>query len=384
VRILLVNWQDRLNPLAGGAEVHLHEIFGRLVRRGHQVTLLASGWSRVRAQETIDGFEVYRVGRRYTFGLHAPRAGRQLLARGRYDVVVEALNKVPTFAPAWSAVPVVLIVHHLFGASAFQEAMLPVAAATWLLERPLPRVYRGVPAQAISQSTAADLVARGLDRDDIRVIYPGVDLEFFTPASPPARAERPTFLYVGRLRRYKRIDLVIRAIARLRERGCDAELLVAGRGEGERALRRLATRLAVNDRVRFLGYVSEERKRDLLRSAWANVFLSPKEGWGITNIEAAACGTPVVASDSPGLRESVVHGRTGVLVPQGDLGALADALEQLARRRELVESYGRNALAFSRAFSWDAAAATTENHLLEIARARGAAAPRLRVGQGTE
>ena len=66
--------------------------------------------------------------------------------------------------------------------------------------------------------------------------------------------------------------------------------------------------------------MSEARKIDLLRRAWANVFPSPKEGWGITVVEAAACGTPSLASDSPGLRDSVRHGETGFLVPHGDVG----------------------------------------------------------------
>jgi glycosyltransferase involved in cell wall biosynthesis len=376
VKILLVNWQDRLNPMAGGAETHLHEIFGRLVARGHRVTLVASGWRGAAEHDHIDGIEVHRVGGRYTFSMYAPRAARWHLARERYDLVVEALNKVPTFAPLWSRCPVVLLVHHLFGVSAFQEAFVPVAAATWLLERPLPRAYRGIPAQAISRSTADDLVERGLRRSDLRVIYPGVELGFFTPSPLPTRAEPPTFVYIGRLRRYKRVDLILRALALLDRASCPARLLIAGRGEWEPRLRRLAARLGVEDRVAFLGFVSEEQKRDLLRAAWANVFVSPKEGWGITNIEAAACGTPTIASDSPGLRESVVDGRTGMLVPHGDVPALAAALETLARDRARVDALGREALAFSRGFSWDRAADETEAHLLEVvARSRTVASP---------
>jgi glycosyltransferase involved in cell wall biosynthesis len=366
VKILLVNWQDRLNPLAGGAETHLHEIFGRLAARGHEVTLLCSGWPEALGFEILDGMRVYRVGRRYTFGLHAPRAGKQLLLREPFDLVVEALNKVPTFSPTWSRAPIVLIVHHLFGSSAFQEARLPLATATWLLERPLPRVYRRIPVQAISHSTADDLVKRGLRREDVRVIHPGVDLNYFSPPSAPQRSDLPTFVYVGRLKRYKRVDLILRALALLREIHPEVRFLIAGRGAWEPHLRQLARRLGVAEQVRFLGFVTEEEKRDLMRSAWANVFVSPKEGWGITNIEAAACGTPTIASDSPGLRESVVHEQTGLLVPYGDIGALAEALARFAADRALVERFGRNATEFAQSFTWDATAAATEDHLLEI------------------
>jgi glycosyltransferase involved in cell wall biosynthesis len=112
--------------------------------------------------------------------------------------------------------------------------------------------------------------------------------------------------------------------------------------------------------------VTEERKRELMRACWATVQPSPKEGWGITNVEAAACGTPTIASDSPGLRESVLHGRTGVLYPHGDVGALADAMERLARDPSLVARYGAEARRFAEGFTWENAADRTEAHLAEV------------------
>jgi glycosyltransferase involved in cell wall biosynthesis len=366
VNILLINWQDRRNPLAGGAEIHLHEIFGRLVRRGHRVTLLASGWPGAPARDEVDGIDVVRVGSRYSFGVSAVRAGRKLLQRERFDLVVEALNKVPVFTPAWSRVPTVLIVHHLFGSSAFQEAPLPIASATWLLERPVPRVYRGVPVQAISHSTADDLVARGLRGEDIEVIHPGVDLEFYRPSLADPRYDAPTFLYLGRLKRYKRVDLVLHAVAAVRRSGVDARLIVAGRGEQEAELRFLAAELEMGTAIQFAGFVDEEKKRTLFRRCWANVFVSPKEGWGITNLEAAACGTATIASDSPGLRESVVHETTGILVPHGNVEALAGAIRRLACDRTTANEFGRGAAFFAQRFAWDAAADRTESHLASI------------------
>ena len=366
MKLLVVNWQDRLNPQSGGAEIHVHETFGRLAARGHRVVLLASGWDGAPPRVELDGMEVHRVGGRHTFSAVAPGYYRRALAAERFDGVVEALNKVPLFTPRWTGRPNVLLVHHLFGTTAFREASFPVAAATWLLERPIGRVYRGTPTQAISRSTADDLVARGLRREDVRVIYPGVDLGFYTPDASVGRAAEPTFLYLGRLRRYKGVQLVLRAMAGLRDRGTAVRLLVGGKGDYEPALRRLASELRIEDRVEFLGFVTEERKRELLRTVWANVYPSPKEGWGITNLEAAGCGTPSVASDSPGLRESVVDGRTGILVPHGDVAALAGALGELARSPERVARLGAQALDFSRGFTWDRTADETEAHLQSV------------------
>lgn len=368
MKLLVVNWQDRLNPQAGGAEIHVHETFGRLAARGHRVSLLVSGWEGAAERERLDGMDVHRIGGRHTFGALAPGYYRRHLAGQRFDAVVEALNKVPTFSPLWAGRPVVLLVHHLFGATAFREASFPLAAATWLLERPIGAVYRRVPAQAISRSTAEDLVARGLHASEIRVIHPGVELGFYAPVPDPAaaRCPEPTFLYLGRLRRYKGIHFVLRAVAALRDRGTEVRLLVGGKGDHEPDLRRLAGELRLDDRVEFLGFVSEERKRELFRTVWANVFPSPKEGWGITNLEAAACGTPTVASDSPGLRESVLDGRTGLLVPHGDVSALAAALESLARDPARVEALGREAQDFASQFTWDRTAGETEAHLLAV------------------
>lgn len=359
MKLLVVNWQDRRNPQAGGAEIHLHETFGRIAALGHQVTMLTSGWSGAAAREELDGIDVHRTGSRYTFSLAAPRYYRSRLAGERHDLVVEALNKVPLFTPLWSRSPVAVVVHHLFGATAFREAPAPVAAATWLLERPLPAVYRGIPVQAISESTAGDLVARGLSRRDIAVIHPGVDLGFFTRGEGRSRSSVPTFLYLGRLKKYKRVDLLLRASAELARRGVRHRVLIAGTGDHEPRLRALAGRLGIAPTVEFLGRVTEPRKRDLFREVWANIFASPKEGWGITNIEAAACGTPTIASDSPGLRESVAAGVSGILVPHGDVASLADAMRSLATDPARVEQLGRGAMEFAGSFGWDAKAAET-------------------------
>lgn len=367
MKILVLNWQDLANPQSGGAEIHLHEIFGRLAQRGHEVTLLCSGWPGARPRAENSGMLIHRAGGRNTFSLAAPRYYRRHLAQTPWDVVVEDLNKVPLFTPYWVRRPLVLLVHHLFGATAFREASAPFAAATWLLERPIPRVYRGMPAQAVSESTADDLVQRGLRRGDIRIIHNGVDLGFFSPDPHAERFAEPTFLYVGRLKRYKRIDLAVQAVALLRDRGVRARLLIAGRGDEEPRLRAQVEALGVADRVAFEGFVTEERKRELLRAVWATVLPSPKEGWGITNVEAAACGTPAVVADSPGLRESVIHGQTGLIVPYGDAPKLADALASLAAAPGEMARLGAAARRFAEGFSWERSADLTEAHLAEVA-----------------
>ncbi len=368
LRVLVVNWQDRENPQAGGAETHLHEIFGRLAGRGHDVTLLVSGWPDCEPVVELDGMRVHRTGGRYTFSLAAPRYYRSHLREASFDVVVEDLNKVPLFTPAWMGAPVALLVHHLFGATAFQEASAPLAAATWLLERPVPRVFSGCPVVAVSRSTREDLIRRGLDGDDIEVIPNGVDLRRHAPDPAVKRYKDPTVLYLGRLKKYKRVDLVLRAVAALAARGRRVRLLVAGKGDHLPALQALASRLEVKHDVEFLGWVDDDRKVELFRRSWVHVLTSPNEGWGISNMEAAACGTATVSSDAPGLRESVVDGRTGFLVPHGDVGALAGRIGAVLEDPGLRDRLGGAARAFAAGFSWESSADATEEFLRRVVR----------------
>jgi glycosyltransferase involved in cell wall biosynthesis len=372
VRILLVNWNDRANPHAGGAEIHLHELFGRMAAWGHEVQLVASGWPGGAPRAELDGIRVRRVGGRHSFALLGGGAVRRALAERAYDVVVEDVNKLPLFLPTLTRLPFVAIVPHLFGTTAFAEASWPVAAVVWAAEQRVPRVYRRAAFHAISESTRDDLIRRGVARERIDVIYPGVDAVWYCPDDATPRAERPTFLYVGRLKRYKGVEIALRALAAARRTRSDLTLEIAGQGDDRRRLERLAAALGLGDAVRFLGFVSDEEKRRLLRRAWAVVFPSPKEGWGMSNVEAAACGTPALASDSPGLRESVRHGLTGYLVPHGDAGALAERMLALAADPGLVGRLGRGARAFAEGLSWEAAARATEAQLQRVIARPGA------------
>ena len=363
MRILVLNWQDIRNPQAGGAELHLQEIFSRIVRRGHAVDLLCSSWPGASQRENLDGIEVHRIGTRHSFPFLAHGHYKEKLARNDYDVIIEDLNKIPLYTPQWGLKKLVVLVHHLFGATVFREASAPLAAAVWLSEQPLGLLYRRVPFEAVSNSTAEDLVARGIPRGSIRVIYNGVDSLRLTPDSSE-RSETPLFVYLGRLKKYKRVDLVIRAFADLHVPV--ATLEIAGTGDYRASLEGLVKSLGLSDRVRFLGFIPEEEKIHLLRRAWASTLASPKEGWGISNLEAAACGTPVIAANSPGIRESVIDGETGFLVPTDDPQAMTAAMRGLVQSPDLVETLGVAARRFAEKFTWDRAANDTLAHLEEL------------------
>lgn len=367
MNLLVVNWQDLRNPQAGGAEIHLFELCRRLAARGHRIRLVCSGFAGGRAVETYDGIEVHRSGGRHSFTLTAPGAIRRAARAEPPDVVIDDVNKLPLYAPLHTSRPVYAIVPHLFGTTAFQEAPWPMAATVWFAERFIPSCYRRAWFHAISESTRDDLVKRGVPQDRIAVVHPGVDAVHYAPLPGGRRHEPPRLVYLGRLKRYKGVEFLLRAMA-LALVECPALTLdVAGTGDDRARLEDLARSLGIAHAVRFLGFVDESAKLALLREAVANVFPSPKEGWGITVMEAAACGTPSIASDAPGLRDSVRDGLTGLLVPHGDPAALSHAILRVAREPALVERLGSAARQHALEHSWEVAADVVETHLRDLA-----------------
>lgn len=370
MNLLVVNWQDLRNPHAGGAEIHLFELFTRLAARGHRVRLVCSGFPGAPATEIVDGIEVHRSGDRHSFALVGRAAVRRALAVEQPDVVVDDVNKLPLYVPTLTDRPVYAIIPHLFGTTAFQEVSWPMAATVWAAEQLIPWAYRRAWFHAISDSTRDDLVARGIPRERIAVVYPGVDATRFTPDATVPRGDPPRFVYVGRLKRYKGVEHLIRALAIARVTRPELSLDIAGSGDDRPRLETLARELGQGEAVRFLGFVSEAEKLALLRRAVANVFPSPKEGWGITVMEAAACGTPSIASDAPGLRDSVRDGETGLLVPHGEAEALARTMLALAGDPARVAALGVAGRQHAVRLSWDAAADRVEAHLADLAAGR--------------
>jgi glycosyltransferase involved in cell wall biosynthesis len=350
--LFILNERDHANPLTGGAEVHLFELFGRLADRGFPITLVCAGYPGAAPTDRERGIEIRRVGNRYTFYLRGPALFRRL-ARAHHGpaLLVENLCKLPFYGPLYSPIPVLAIVHHLFGITAFAQVSAPVAAVTYLTELGIPRVYRRVAMIAVSPSTRDDLVVRGVPAANVVVIPNGLDHTLY---SPNGGRPGPVILSLGRVEPYKRIDVIVDAMPRILATIPDARLLIVGRGEATPALERQVARLGLGAHVTLRGFVDEAEKVALYRGARVFVNPSEKEGWGLTVLEANACGTPVVASDSPGLRDSVRHDRTGFLVPHGDVAACADAVIRILRDDDTWRRLREGALAWAADFRWDA------------------------------
>ena len=369
MRILVLNERDLEHPASGGAETHVHEVFRRLVARGHSVTELVSSFPDAARRSERDGVQIERIGSAPLYYARAALTCALRTRTGAVDVVVECLNKMPYLAPRYAARPVVGLCHHLFGETAFEQAAWPIAAAVWTAERAIPATYRHSEIVAISESTRIDLVERGVDPRRVDVQLPGIRKPDVLPYAIASRV--PLVVYVGRLEAYKRIDVLLEAVAHLAASHPGVQLAIIGRGGERPALEARAAELGIADRAVFTGFVSDAERDRFLAQARVCVCPSLKEGFGLTVIEANAVGTPNVATDAPGLRDTVRDGETGFLVPAGDAKALADRIGRLLTDDALAERMSEAALAWSRQFDWESSAEAMERSLTHAAPETG-------------
>jgi len=326
--VVIVAWRDIASPQAGGSELLVDQLAAGLTGQGDRVTLLCGGPS------ATHSYDVVRSGGAYSQFLGAPFAYWRRLRD--CDVVVEVCNGMPFLAPLWSRKPIVCMVNHVHTDLWPLRFRPPLSTAGQFLEqRVMPRLHRRNLVLTVSESTARELEALGVSRQRIRMLTNGA-----APAGPPVpRSAEPLFLALGRLAEYKRIDLLLRLWDRVRP-VTGGRLLVVGDGPQRGYLESIA-----GPGVSFTGRVSEEDKHRLLSAAWLLLHPAQIEGWGIVVTEAALRGTPAVGFDVPGLRDSVEHGRTGVLARSEAEFASAWAALALdpARRAALGEAARRRA-----------------------------------------
>ena len=352
--LLAVNFRDPAHPEAGGAELHLEHVLHAALGRGWRVTWLASSFPGAAPEADNRGMRIVRRGSWWNFNLLVPGILRREFSGASVpDRIVEDINKAPCLLPWFTRTPVSVIVPHLFCTTVFREANPLVGCYVLALEALIPHAYRGCPFLAISESTRDDLVARGVPATAVSVVHCGIDHERYRPDAASPKAARPTLVFVGRLRRYKGLYWVLRSLPAVLGRVPELKLEIVGDGPHAAALRALVARLELAHSVEFLGHLPGPEKVARLRAAWAVVQPSPKEGWGLTVMEASACGTAVVASDAPGLRDSVRDQETGLLVPYADDRALADALARVLTDEALRERLARAGVAWAARFRWE-------------------------------
>ena len=378
---------------AGGQNLHVAELASALVRQGHEVTVYTRRDDRRAATRVRcpGGFDVVPVPAGPPIRLDKDELAPFMPAFGRWlrrrwvsgrpppDVVHAHfwMSGVAAHeATAGLGIPVVLTFHALGSVKRRHQGSADTSPPQRIaVERRLAVTSDRVVAQCDDE--VRELADLDVPASQVVVIPSGVDLDRFTPTGPRT-GRRPgvgRIMSVGRLVPRKGFDDLVRALPAVG----DAELLiVGGPPEGPDAdpeamrLRRLAADLGLTDRVRLLGAVDRDAMPSWYRSADVVACTPWYEPFGLTPLEAMACGRPVVAYAVGGLAESVEPGVTGVHVPPGDVDGLATALRDLLADPRRRERYGRAALARARTrYSWDTTAADLAAVYAEVAADRG-------------
>ena len=351
IRILIFNWRDIKHRFAGGAEAYIHEMAKHWVNDGNKVTIFCGNDNLHKGEDTIDGIEIVRRGGAYTVYFFAV-IYYLFKFSGKYDLIIDCENGIPFFTPLYVRKPIILVIHHIHQDVINKYLRFPLNKIAALLESKfMPWLYKNKKIVTVSRSSKDEILKLGFtNEENIEIIYNGASLS--KDENIIHKTGHPSFLYLGRLQEYKNIDVAIIAFARVVKIHKNARLKIVGFGESYLKLKKLAKRLNVSESIEFLGKVSEIEKVKLFSEAWVVLQPSQIEGWGITVIEANACGTTVIASRVHGLRDSVIDGRTGILVESGDIFGFATAMERLISDPELRLSLSREAYLWSKSFSW--------------------------------
>ena len=365
MRILILNWRDIKNPMAGGAEVLTDEIAKRLVIQGHRVTLFTSSFSGASAHENLDGVTVIRRGQwwnvqvwaffYYVFSFH-----------NSTDIIIDEVHWFPFFSVLYARKKTVLLVCEVARRFFFRLFPYPLAFAGRAIEKFYFFLNRSVPVLTISLSTKHDLIEEGIDEEHITVLPMGLTVP--TRTKYHAKEIATTLLFVGRLHPLKGVVDAIEAFALIRHDLPSAKLWIIGAGTAPyvEILRRRIDQLKLTNHVQLLGYLQEKDKFERYQKAHLLIVPSFHEGWGLVVAEAASQGTPSVAYNTAGLRDVIVDGVTGVLVGSNTPGGLATAAVELLKNKKEYRQLQQAGMWRTKEMSWDKTATSVLTVLQSI------------------
>lgn len=368
LRILMLNWRDMHHPEAGGAEKYLVTVAHGLAAKGHEVIFRTAGYPGAVPDEVVDGVRYVRRGGR--LGIYPRALASHAVDRYHPDIIVDVQNGVPYLSPLTFRGPIMNLIHHV------HKEQWPVlfgprlSRVGWWLESTLaPAVYRKTSYVTVSEATKRELVGLGIAAERIAVIQNGTDV---VPSDGVHRTTHPSIVTVGRLVPQKRVEFALHAVSDLAQEFPDLTLDVVGSGWWLPQLEELAHELGIEQRVTFHGHVSDAEKHRLMASAWVHAFPSLKEGWGLVVVEAGTHGTPTVAfTEAGGPKDSIVAGRTGLLVDGGQ-DDFTGAIRRLIADTDLRREMSRAVSDWVRQFQWDETIERWERTLLaEVSRHHG-------------
>ena len=346
-RVHVLAWRDLDDADAGGSEVHADEVMRRWADLGLDVLHRTSFADGLPSEADRNGYRVVRRGSRYT--VFGRTVVSELTRRmGPYDALVEIWNGVPWFSPVWCRRPRVTVLHHIHGPMWDQMLPGPLGPAGRFLESKLaPPFYRRGLTVTGAETSRDELIEVGFRPDRVIAVPYGVDPRF-SPGG--TRTEYPSVVAVGRLAPVKRFDRVIDAVVAARPLVPGLTATIVGRGPLAADLQARIDAAGAGTYIRLAGRVDDAELIDLYRSSWLVTSGSIAEGWGLSLTEGAGCGTPALATDIRGHRNSVLDGRSGVLVPPERLGT---TMAELLNDRNRLDRLAAGARDWGASLTWE-------------------------------
>lgn len=357
MEILLLNWKDIKHPNVGGAEIIIYELAKRMVKDGHGVTWFCRNFIYAKGEGEYDGIKIVRRGNLATMYLRALLYYWSL--KKKPDLVVDMSNTIYWQTPLWVLQSKKAAYLNQMAKEVFDYEFPKILSILGnIVERLQYLTYRKTPFISYSQSTKEDLIAVGIPGKNIKVFSLGLDHARYKPGK---KAKYPFFICVSRLVKMKRTDLVIEAMQDVVKKHPEAKLVIVGYGYDRKRLELLRNYLGLeknvifhDENILFFDKNVKDEKVKVMQAAWALVFPSVKEGWGMTVTECAACGTPTIATNVTGLQDSVIDGKTGILISKNpSQEEIAGEMIRLIEDENLRKRLSKNAIAYARKFTWE-------------------------------
>jgi len=353
-RILWLTWKDKKHPQAGGAEIVNEELAKRLVDDGYEVKFIVGGWSGAVQKESIDGYEVIRLGGRWTSYVKAFIYYKKYL-QGWADLVIDEINTIPFFAKLYVKERNILFIHQLCRQIWFYQMFFPLNFIGYLIEPLYLRLLSDRQVITISNSTKKDLLKHGFKSDNIQIITEGIEIEPVIKLNKIAKYSNPTILSLGSIRAMKRTMDKLEAYNLAKKYIPNLQFVVAGDSNdpyGKKFLRELEKSDYKKD-IQYLGKVSIEKKIELMRQSHIILVTSVKEGWGLIVTEANSQGTPAIVYGVDGLRDSVIDYQTGIVCNTNRPQVLADNIVNLLTDEKLYAKLRKNGYKLSKSINFN-------------------------------
>jgi glycosyltransferase involved in cell wall biosynthesis len=353
-KILWFTWKDKKNPLAGGAEIVNEELAKRLAQNGYEVKLIVGGYQDSTPKEIIDGYEVIRIGGRWTVYWQAYQYYKKNL-QGWADLVIDEINTIPFFSKFYVKEKNILFIHQLCREIWFYQMFFPLNWIGYIVEPLYLRLLNDRKVITISNSTKTDLLQYGFKADNIQIISEGIEIEPVDNIDTIAKYPNPTILSLGSIRAMKRTKDILQAYNLAKQSIPNLQLIIAGDSNdpyGQEFLQEIQKSEYKKD-IQYLGKVSKQKKVELMQKSHIILVTSVKEGWGLIVTEANSQGTPAIVYNVDGLRDSVIDNKTGLICSTNTPQTLADNIAKLFSDQTLYDKLRQESYKFSQSINFE-------------------------------